>query len=224
MNQEYDHEGDPIPNGQDGDFGRDKQAAMGQLSKVGSGNGGFDFTKLDAQGNPLPANASSWTCVKDNHMNLIWEVKTTDGGLRDWNNTYTWFDPDPSVHGGEDGIMDGGDCSGSKCDTYEFVKAVNQTGLCGIRQWRMPSKFELMSLIDASLHPVMMGRTFFPNTFTDDTDNDEAMYWTGETYYEKESIDRELAWVVGFMLDGFMPADEYKRKKINVRLVAKGSN
>ncbi|KZX00334.1 hypothetical protein JL49_12030, partial [Pseudoalteromonas luteoviolacea] len=220
-----DHEGDSVPDGQDADFGRDKLAKSGQLTKIGSGNAGFDFTKLDAQGNPLPADAQNWSCVKDNHMGLIWEVKTTDGGLHDKENTYTWFNPEPSVHGGEDGTINGGICSGSECDTYRFVNAVNQVGLCGIKQWRMPSKFELQSLVDVSLYPIMMDRAFFPNTFEDSKWYDvSARYWTGETYYENEREDRNKAWVVGFSLSFNVNDEQYKREKIRVRLVADAAN
>ena len=72
--------------------GRDALARAGQLQKVGGGEAGFDFTKLDANGNALPASATSWDCVRDNVTGLIWEVKTTSG-LRSWSNTYTWYDP-----------------------------------------------------------------------------------------------------------------------------------
>ncbi|MCF6440587.1 DUF1566 domain-containing protein [Pseudoalteromonas luteoviolacea] len=219
-NQTHDHEGDPIPDGQDADFGRDKLAKLGQLTKVGSGNAGFDFTKLDAQGNPLPADAQNWSCVKDNHMGLIWEVKTTDGGLRDKDNTYTWFNPDPSVHGGEDGTINGGICSGSECDTYRFVNAVNQVGLCGIKQWRLPSKFELHSILDVSLSPAMLDKTFFPNiTEPQRWKSNLLKYWTGDTYYENESEDRYKAWTVDFEVSEGIDEDMYKREKLRVRLV-----
>ncbi len=39
------------------------------------GTNGFDFTKLDAAGNDLPATATNHTCVRDNVTGLIWQVK-----------------------------------------------------------------------------------------------------------------------------------------------------
>ncbi len=39
--------------GQDAEYGRDAQALAGTLQKVGGGHAGFDFTKLDSEGNPL---------------------------------------------------------------------------------------------------------------------------------------------------------------------------
>lgn len=59
------------------------------------GHAGFSFTKLDANGNELLANATDWSCVKDNVTGLIWEVKqggngtVGDEGLHDADDTYT---------------------------------------------------------------------------------------------------------------------------------------
>ncbi|MBK1695464.1 hypothetical protein CKO09_12055 [Chromatium weissei] len=39
------------------------------------GTNGFDFTKLDAAGNALPATATDHTCVRDNVTGLMWQVK-----------------------------------------------------------------------------------------------------------------------------------------------------
>ncbi|MEX2366288.1 MAG: hypothetical protein WD601_06750, partial [Pseudohongiellaceae bacterium] len=70
----------PEPSAQDAYIGRDYLAqTSGLASKTGAGLAGFDFTKLDASGNALPANASDWNCVQDNHTGLMWEVKKTEG-------------------------------------------------------------------------------------------------------------------------------------------------
>ena len=42
------------------------------------GTNGFNFTKLDAAGNDLPASATDHTCVRDNVTGLIWQVKLSD--------------------------------------------------------------------------------------------------------------------------------------------------
>ena len=67
---------------QDADVGRDARARAGNLVKVGGGSAGFDFTKLDARGNPLVGSALSWSCVRDNVTGLVWEIKTNDGWLQ----------------------------------------------------------------------------------------------------------------------------------------------
>ena len=159
--------------GQDGDFGRDAAARAGTLQKVGAGAAGFDFTKIGNNGLALPASAtlggspSDWSCTRDNVTGLIWEVKTTDGGLRDRNHTYTWYQPDgPNM--GAPGTQDGGSCVGSACDTSGFVQAVNAQGLCGAADWRVPTVGELLSILHHGLEPgpgeASVDRKFFPNT------------------------------------------------------------
>lgn len=86
---------------QDGDRGRDALAHAGLLTKVGAGAAGFDFTKLDAAGQSLPASAASWDCVADNVTGLVWEVKRDQPGhLRHALNYHSWYDPDPAGNGG----------------------------------------------------------------------------------------------------------------------------
>ncbi|ELP5728888.1 DUF1566 domain-containing protein [Vibrio vulnificus] len=163
--------------GQDGDHGRDALARKGQLQKVGGGAAGFDFTKLDNSGNPLPESASEWSCVRDNHTGLIWEVKQPggSGGLRDANHTYSWYNPDNSTNGGDAGTQNGGSCQGSACDTQAFVNAVNSQGLCGASDWRMPSVNELLSIVhNGRSHPAI-DQSHFPHTLS-------SLYWSSSPY------------------------------------------
>ncbi|EKK9985906.1 DUF1566 domain-containing protein [Vibrio vulnificus] len=152
--------------GQDGEHGRDALARKGQLQKVGGGAAGFDFTKLDNSGNPLPESASEWSCVRDNHTGLIWEVKQPggSGGLRDANHTYSWYNPDNSTNGGSAGTQNGGICQGSACDTYAFVNTVNSQGLCGASDWRLPSVNELLSIVDNGRVEPAIEQSYFPYT------------------------------------------------------------
>ncbi len=162
--------------GQDGEFGRDAKARAGTLTKIGGGAAGFDYSKLGADGKELAiqnvawdangteAAGSQWSCVRDNVTGLIWEVKTTDGGLRDMNNTYTWYNPDMNTNGGDAGTQNGGQCSGSGCDTHAFVQAVNSQGLCGANDWRMPAKRELMGIVNNGQVNPAIDTAYFPNT------------------------------------------------------------
>ncbi len=146
---------------------RDVRAREGELQKVGTGAAGFDYTKLNADGDDLEAIASDWVCVRDNHTGLIWEVKL-DGvgvGLRGREHHFTWYD---SIYEGVDGrsagVKDGGDCVGSRCDTEGYVEAVNAEGLCGASDWRMPTIDELHSISHLGSSNPAIDADFFPNT------------------------------------------------------------
>lgn len=139
--------------GQDARFGRDAKATAGQLPKVGGGSAGFDFTALDANGQPTTpsSGANPHPCVRDNVTGLVWEVKTADGGLRDRNWSYTWYDSNPATNGGDAGAISGGNCkTAGRCDTEKYVADVNATQLCGYTGWRMPKLKELESIVDYS--------------------------------------------------------------------------
>lgn len=172
---------------QDGDLGRDALARDGLLRKVGGGSAGFDFTKLGANGRPLAVqdmpwsdggneiDGTQWSCVRDNHTGLIWEVKTNDpNDLHFRDHTYTWYDP-ASPDGGT-GTPDGGICNGSACDTSSYVQAVNEQGLCGASDWRMPGwQTELFGLTDFSRSQPAIDTDYFPNTASAD-------FWTSLPY------------------------------------------
>lgn len=151
--------------GQDGEFGRDAQALVGSLEKEGAGFAGFDFTKLDVSGTPLPENASNWQCVRDNYTGLVWEVKASAPGLRATSNTYSWYSN--VVGGGGLGVEDGGDCSGSACDTASYVNAIENLALCGQSGWRVPSRVELRSIANHALSGLSIDTSFFPNARLD---------------------------------------------------------
>lgn len=163
--------------GQDARHGRDAKAAAGQLSKVGGGSAGFDFTALDAYGQPTTpsSGATPHPCVRDNVTGLIWEVKTADGSLRDQKWTYTWYDSNLATNGGSAGTVSGStNCKTTgRCDTEKYVADVNATRLCGYTDWRMPTLKELESLVDygqnAPSPPASaIDFTYFPNTSTSD--------------------------------------------------------
>jgi hypothetical protein len=165
--------------GQDAGYGRDVTN-----NDDSDGHAGFSFTKIGADGSPLPLSAESWSCIKDNVTGLIWEVKTSDGGLRDWNRTYTNFSPDyPQCIG----LQYPDYCPkyslsghyGNADDATGFVNAVNALGLCGASDWRLPTAEELQSIVDYGvINPVANPRAidtrFFPNT--------GFAYWSSSPY------------------------------------------
>jgi hypothetical protein len=194
---------------QDAQMGRDAKATKGTLMKTGGGRAGFDFTKLDAAGNSLPADAASWSCVRDNVTQLVWENKTNNGGLRDRDNTYSWYNPNSNTNGGGKGIQDGGVCQGSDCDTDAYAKAVNAAALCGFSNWRVPGIEELRSIVDYSA-PASGPRIdsgYFANTLS-------FNFWSASPAAE----DSNKAWYLYFG-DSSPQSVEYKGHEYAVRLV-----
>ncbi len=149
------------------------------------------------------------TCVLDTATQLTWQTKTVEVGLQNTTNTYSWFDP-TEANGELDyrGLEDGGDCDGSACDTWHYVRAVNEAGYCGYNDWRMPSKNELFSVSDLqrAKHPPTMNTEFFPYA-------QPAEYWSGNDY----SFQYNTAWVWNFQY-GQDRVDWKKEAKL-VRLV-----
>jgi hypothetical protein len=196
----------------------------------------FSYAKISNSGATLPDTAqlgtgtTDWACTKDNQTGLIWEVKTTDGGLRDMKNTYTWYEPDASKNGGNAGYPNGDGypeyCKGSlfgfrKCDTYAFTNAVNANGLCGKKDWRMPTIEELKGLLTYPLLTTtrtfdelltfnqLIDATYFPNTNT--------WFWTWFWSSSPVAGSRYGAWSVDFYT-GYSNYD-VKSFSNNVRLV-----
>lgn len=182
-----DAQGDPIPARQDAAIGRDALAAKGQLAKVGAGPGGFDFTKLDANGAMLPASASEWACVRDNHTQLVWENKTNDGGLRDYRHRYTWYSSDSSSNGGYAGSPGAGTCGGTlgtSCNTQAYVEAMNLARLCGSDKWRLPKLEELRSIVNFGRVSPSLDTDWFSNlAFVPGVPGNSAVgFWSSNLY------------------------------------------
>ena len=119
---------------------------------------------------------NSEQCVKDNVTGLIWEQKTADGGLRDKNWTYTWYSTNGDQNGGVAGKQNGGNCygkaNGYQCDTQGYIQALNQDNYCGYSDWRMPTRNELVSIMDFSRFSHQYINEKFVNT-------SDGFYWTG---------------------------------------------
>jgi hypothetical protein len=112
------------------------------------------FSKIDSEGQALPDSATQWAAIVDNETGLSWEVKTSDGGLRDGQHTYSWYAPGSEIVGEENG----GQCEGCRCDTAAYVEAVNQKQLAGYSEWRLPTMAELESLVKEGID-----KRYFPN-------------------------------------------------------------
>lgn len=148
-------------------------------------------------------------CVLDTSTGLLWERKRKKPGLRNWNNSYTWFDPDAEA--GEidyRGTRNGGSCEESDCDTWHFVAAFNRAGYCGHNDWRVPTRDELYSISDLSKaeSPPTTNEFAYPLTHA-------AEYWSENDY----SFQPDSAWAWNFQY-GHDRVDWKKTPKF-VRLV-----
>jgi hypothetical protein len=149
------------------------------------------------------------TCIFDSQTGLLWQGKTDVSGLHDFRNTYSWYDPD-EAHKELDyrGLENGGQCTGSRCDTWHYNQAVNEAGYCGYKDWRLPVKDELFSVSDLGRaeNPPTMNTAFF-------TYAQAAEYWSGNDY----SFQWDAAWAWNFKY-GHDRVDWKKTPKL-VRLV-----
>lgn len=189
--------------GQDGHYGRDAKALAGELTKQGAGNAGFDFTKIANDGSVLPADAAlgtgakDWACTLDNVSGLMWEVKTDEGGLRDKDNTYSWYNANNTINGGFKGYQNEGVCTGNiSCDSQGYRTAVNALKLCGKSDWRVAKRLELHSIMNYGHVSRVIDGTYFPNTVSD-------WFWSSSPVAGYNGN----AWMVDFSL-----GDEYGRK------------
>ena len=155
----------------------------------------FRLTRIDANGREHVATARfaehPWACVRDENTGLVWEVKSETTGLHAWANTYSWYSSDEMANMGYEGKRDGGNCTGSACDTESFIAAVNSERLCGYSDWRMPSAQEAGTLVDASVRfpGPTIAQGYFPSTQTA-----KVGYWTS-TAFDKH---RSGAWAWRF--------------------------
>lgn len=167
------------------------------------------FRVLDHSGDVTDSTAERWDCVLDQFTGLTWEVKTDQPGLHDWRNTYSWYAPD-EAHTELDyrGTPDGGQCSGSACDTYSLVQAVNKQGWCSFHDWRVATRDELASISDVRLAttPPTTNVQIFPHA-------QAAEYWSGNDY----SFQWDAAWAWNFQFGH--DRVEWKATPMHVRLV-----
>jgi hypothetical protein len=161
----------------------------------------------------LGSGQTDWACTRDNTTGLIWEVKTADGGLRDWNKTYTNYD-DPTQAQKWNGSASANPTQAeidATSNSIGLVNAVNASALCGTRDWKMPGKDELLAIVDTSYSPPI-SPTYFPNT-------GGWYYWSGSP----GAYDSTYAWYVDFVV-GYASDNFFRNFPSKVLLVRGGQS
>lgn len=134
------------------------------------------YVALDAKGKPTKPRdgARPHACVLDKASGLVWEVKTDDNGPHDKDWIYSWHDKTLEEKGVPVGYPDSGRCgTKGRCDTQNFVADTNKRGLCGFRDWRLPTAAELEGLLRPDAPGAKIDARFFPNT-------PAGYFWTGD--------------------------------------------
>ena len=189
---------------QDGMVGRDADVATNNNA---DGNLGFSFT------------AVTGGCVQDNVTGLMWEVKTADGGLRDWTHIYTNYDSTTTAQ-----KVDGTTPTQAEIDaatnSIGFKNAVNSQALCGFSDWRLPTVDELHSIVDYGVVAPgpTVDATWLPNTQGGPNAQGNTLggvFWSASPYVGNSAS----AWVVYFN-NGFVDFNgRHLNEGRNMRLV-----
>ncbi len=100
------------------------------------------FIKVDQTGRTVHPWQGPWACNYDTSTGLLWELKRDDESVYDGYWTYSWFD-------GTLGAENQGDCyfESSRCDTLDLIVRANQQRLCQVSGWRLPTVYEVQSLL-----------------------------------------------------------------------------
>ncbi len=126
------------------------------------------FTKLSIEALELPEKAT-WDeglrMIRDDNTGLIWEVKSPD--KQDINykgNSYNWE------------------------DAKEYVKGLNRACYGGFRDWRLPNREELRTIVDYAGQTPAIDLKFFPNATP-------GFYWSKD----QNNKETQFAWGVYFV-------------------------
>ena len=200
---------------QDGMVGRDVTANNGIDGMLG-----FSFTKVCNSGQlagtgacpvaaVLGSAANDWGCTQDNVTGLMWEVKTADGGLRDSAKTYTNYDSTTILQklSGTVRVAPTQAEIDAASNSVGFMNSVNAQGLCGYKDWHLPTADELKSIVDygAPNTDPNVDASWFPNT-------QRQFYWTSSPLADY-TVD---AWYLNFGYGNLSYGD---RSSTYVRLV-----
>lgn len=183
---------------QDCNHGRDSEVSADDTD----GTGGFQFIKLDFSGIELAVDTAEWSCVADQHTNLVWEVKSLEDGPRHKDAKFRWGGVGSKPLGTE--YYD---------DWNQLVDHANDIQLCGYSDWRVPENNELFGIVDFNFLDPAIDTRFFPHT-------ESYTYWTVNPVVDAFE---NTAWGVYFH-QGSMLMSDFRFMERRVRLVRGGND
>ena len=204
--------------GQDAQYGLDRIHISGLADKAGRGEYGFDYTPLNENGDPVDIAGAQSYCIRDNITGLIWELKSNaQSSIHHFERRFTWYQEEEN--GGFAGELN------MQNNTENYVAEVNQQGLCGFFDWRLPSHAELQSIVHYGRSiPPLIDTNYFPFTSTPSADPHLPIwYWTQQTSADGVNNDEARnAWAIDFTSGVDNPLD--KTQEHHIRLVRAGRN
>ena len=115
--------------------------------------------------------------ITDNVTGLMWEKLSNDGTIHDYTNTYDWY----------------------SAFTTKIAALNSESGFAGHTDWRLPNQFELYSLVDFGLFPLVIDPAFNTGCAPGCNVTTCSCTWSGDywssTTYQPIPID---AWSVDF--------------------------
>ena len=130
--------------------------------------------KLDLNGKELSDSAAKWAMVRDNFTGLVWEVKDSQDGVKDYSNLhdsdniYGWYNSNPAANGGNPGLL------WSETNGENFINELNSTWFGGHDDWRLPTIQELSTIIESRVPDPSIKKGYFPATMP-------SGYWSSTT-------------------------------------------
>ena len=122
--------------------------------------------------------STAWACTKDNVTNLIWSLQSGSGDWTTYGQTTL-----PTQH--------------------------NSATRCGFNTgWRLPTRRELLSIVDSSTFNPAIDANYFPGT-------QSSYYWTNDTF----ALLSNNAWIVVFAFGDTFANSDFKSNIYYVRLV-----
>lgn len=97
------------------------------------------------------------------------------------------------------------------CTTQNYIHLMNEQGLCGYDDWRLPTREELRSIVHYGTQKPSIDKSYFPNTVS-------SAYWTST----QDISNRFSVWVINFE-DGGDNTHE-KHRAAPIRLVRTARN